>query len=217
VYWRGRTGGCSGRRTAGLVRTFQCRRAAPLIPVVRPLCKVEISPKVNCSLVDIWWFTWLSGSLRPVRLPATAFESPVTASERLEYLLRLDDELLLGGVILSEWCNSIVREADIAFVHGAHLASILTAVSGIETYLRSEAREDGRPLVQLIDCADIDPALRADLHRLRKYRNRWVHVDAPWKDARVLSEPEHFENELEEMALFGARALRRTLYSDQFV
>lgn len=141
----------------------------------------------------------------------------MTESERLEYLLRLDDELLLGGVILSESCNSIVREADIAFVHGAHLASILTAVSGIETYLRSEAREDGRPLVQLIDCADIEPALRADLHRLRKYRNRWVHVDAPWEDARVLSEPEHFENELEEMALFGARALRRTLYSDQFV
>jgi hypothetical protein len=155
-----------------------------------------------------------SGPLRPVSCPTTAFESPVTESERLEYLLRLDDELLLGGVMLSEWCSLIVREADIAFVHGAHLASILTAVSGIETYLRSEAREDGKPLVQLIDSAAIDPALCADLHRLRKYRNRWVHVDAPWKDARVLSEPEHFENELEEMALFGARVLRRTIYSD---
>jgi hypothetical protein len=141
----------------------------------------------------------------------------VTESERWEYLLRLDDELLLGGVILSEWCSLIFREADIAFVHGAHLASILTAVSGIETYLRSDAREDSKPLVQLIDSAAMDPGLRADLHRLRKYRNRWVHVDALSEDSRVLSEPEHFENELEEMALFGARVLRRTIYSDQFV
>ena len=140
----------------------------------------------------------------------------MTESERLKYLLRLDDELLLGGVILSEWCSLIVRAADIAFIHGDHLASILTAVSGIETYLRSEAREDGRkPLVQLIDSAAIDPTLRADLHRLRKYRNRWVHVEAPWEDARVLAAPEHFENELEEMAVFGAQVLRRTIYSDQ--
>ena len=58
--------------------------------------------------------------------------------ERWSHLVALDEELLKGGVILSEWCSFIVREADTAFVNGAHLASILTAVSGIETYLRSE-------------------------------------------------------------------------------
>ena len=59
--------------------------------------------------------------------------------ERWDYLLKLDEELLVGGVILSEWCSMIVREADTAYARGAHLASILTAVSGIETYLRSES------------------------------------------------------------------------------
>ena len=55
--------------------------------------------------------------------------------ERWKYLAALDDELLKGGVILSEWCSFIVREADTAFAEGANLASILTAVSGIETYV----------------------------------------------------------------------------------
>jgi hypothetical protein len=212
------------RLTSDLDRSKAVRATTPTFanllhsPSYKAACEFEISPKIDRLLADIC-VAHLAFRLAAASsaFPTTAFESPVTESERLEYLLHLDDELLLGGVMLSEWCSLIVREADIAFVHGAHLASILTAVSGIETYLRSEAREDGKPLVQLIDSAAIDPALRADLHRLRKYRNRWVHVDAPWEDARVLSEPEHFENELEEMALFGARVLRRTIYSDQFV
>jgi hypothetical protein len=54
--------------------------------------------------------------------------------DRWLQLLALDEELLKGGVILSEWYSFIVREADTAFAGGAYLASILTAVSGIETY-----------------------------------------------------------------------------------
>lgn len=139
-------------------------------------------------------------------------------NERSDYLNRLDDELLLGGVILSEWCGLIVREADTAFIRGAHLASILTAVAGIETYLRSEVSGAARkPLTQLIDCASIDPSLKADLHRLRKYRNRWVHVENPWDDAAIITDPERIESELESMAMSAAEALRRTVYSDQFL
>ncbi len=45
----------------------------------------------------------------------------MTADERWALLIALDDELLRGGVILSEWCAFIVREADTAFANGAHL------------------------------------------------------------------------------------------------
>ena len=84
-------------------------------------------------------------------------------------LVALDEDLLKGGVILSEWCSFIVREADTAFANGAHLASILTAVSGIETYLRSEHSETGKErLVDLINRASIDSSLKDDLHFLRK-------------------------------------------------
>jgi hypothetical protein len=138
--------------------------------------------------------------------------------ERWEQLVALDEELLKGGVILSEWCSFIVREADIAFTSGAHLASILTAVSGIETYLRSEHAETGKErLVELINRAAIDSGLKDDLHTLRKYRNKWVHVDEPWDDASLLERPEEMERELKGMALFAARALRRTIYEHQWV
>lgn len=140
------------------------------------------------------------------------------ADERWALLVAFDDELLRGGVILSEWCAFIVREVDTAFANGAHLASILTAVSAIETYLRSEyAATEKERLVELIEKSSIDAGLKSDLHILRKYRNRWVHVDDPWNDSKLLEHPEVTEHELEDMALFAARALRRTLYENQWV
>ena len=138
--------------------------------------------------------------------------------ERWSHLVALDEELLKGGVILSEWCSFIVLEADTAFVNGAHLASILTAVSGIETYLRSEYAKTGKErLFKLIDESPIDGDLKSDLHRLRKYRNKWVHVEDPWEDESLLESPENHERELEEMAFFAARALRKTIYENPWV
>ncbi|QNH05157.1 hypothetical protein HNQ27_21185 [Pseudomonas sp. B11D7D] len=142
----------------------------------------------------------------------------MTENERWAHLVALDDELLKGGVILSEWCTFIVRDADTAFANGAHLAAILTAVSGIETYLRSEYSKTGRErLVELINIAEIDASLKTDLHTLRKYRNKWVHVDNPREDEELLEHPETVEDELEEMAFFAVRALRRTIYENQWV
>lgn len=142
-----------------------------------------------------------------------------TMSEnRWEILNALDEELLKGGVILSEWCSCIVREADLAFVGGAHLAAVLTAVAGIETYLRSEYAVTGKErLVDLISDAPIPEDLKSDLHRLRKYRNKWVHVDDPWNDGQLLERPADTEQELEEMALFAVRSLRRSIYENQWV
>jgi hypothetical protein len=138
--------------------------------------------------------------------------------ERWDYIVGLDEELLKGGVILSEWCSFIVREADTAFAHGAFLASILTAVSAIETYLRSEhGSQKKERLFDLINGASIEEDLKKDLHTLRTYRNKWVHVNEPWQDERLLESSEEFEKELEEMALFAVRALRRTIYENQWI
>jgi len=138
--------------------------------------------------------------------------------ERRNQIVILDEELLNSGIILSEWCSFIVRESDLAFVHGANLASILTAVSGIETYLRSEYSERAlSSLFELIDGSPIADDLRSDLHKLRKYRNKWVHVNDPWDDQKLIDAPEESEKELEEMALFAARVLRRTIYENQWV
>jgi len=124
--------------------------------------------------------------------------------QRWQFLEGLDNELLKGGVVLSEWCSFIVREADTAFVGAANLASILTAVSGIETYLRSEYAVTGRErLVELISQSPIHDILKEDLHKLRKVRNKWVHIYEPWNDFGLLERPEETEKELEEMALLA--------------
>ena len=141
----------------------------------------------------------------------------MTKSDRWEQLVAFDEELLMGGAILSEWCSFIVREADTAFANGAYLASILAAVSGIETYLRSEHSKTGKePLAELITRADIASDLKGDLHTLRKYRNKWVHFDGPWNDMSLLERPEEVERELECMAFFAAQVLRRTIYENQW-
>lgn len=48
-------------------------------------------------------------------------------------------------------------------------------------------------------------------------RTKWVHVDDPWNDSKLLEQPEVTERELEDMALFAARALRRTIYENKWV
>lgn len=139
-------------------------------------------------------------------------------NERWKYLVSLDESLLKGGVILSEWCSFIIRETDIAFTSGANLAAILTAVSGIETYLRSEYSPNERvALFALINASPINAILKEELHTLRKYRNKWVHVNDPWNDEQLIERPEETEKELEEMAFFAATLLRKTIYENQWV
>ncbi|UQV45090.1 hypothetical protein KIV45_25820 [Janthinobacterium lividum] len=135
-------------------------------------------------------------------------------NERWNYLVALDDELLKGGVILPEWCSFIIQQADITFVNGAHLASILTTVSAIETYLRAEHSVSGKErLVDLIDRLPGTSRLRNDLHSLRKYRNSWVHVDDPWNDQNIIENTEVYEAELERVAVNSAKLLREVIYS----
>ncbi|MBD2717997.1 hypothetical protein [Synechococcus sp. FACHB-909] len=142
----------------------------------------------------------------------------MTQDDRWAQLVGLDEELLKGGVILSEWCSFIVQEADVAFADGADLAWIHTTVSGIETYLRSERSETGKErLIELTNRASIDAGLADDFHVLRIYRNKWIHVDEPWSDSNLLERPEQTEQELECMALFAVRALRRTIYQNPWV
>ena len=56
--------------------------------------------------------------------------------EKWDYINQLDDELLLGGVMLSEWSTLIARDAEIAFCKGANLSAIITSSAVIESHLR---------------------------------------------------------------------------------
>jgi len=138
-----------------------------------------------------------------------------------EYINKLDEELLVGGVILSEWSTFLVREAETAFCNGANLAAILVAVAGIESHLRfeyfSDPSERKYRLYDLIENAPIPPELKEDLHKLRKYRNKWVHVEEPSHDEELLSRPKYVEEELEKMAQTAIKALLQTIYLEQWL
>lgn len=141
----------------------------------------------------------------------------MTEQEKWDYLVELDEKLLQGGVILSEWATFLIKDADLAFVGGAHLASIITALAGIETHLRAESGNAKHRLVDLIVAADLEDDLKQELQVLRKYRNEWVHVAEPWEDNSLLKSPEKHEAELEEIAKRCAVALRRTIYTNPWV
>lgn len=141
----------------------------------------------------------------------------MTEEEKWAYLVELDDALLQGGAILSEWATFLIKDADLAFVGGAHLASIITGLAGVETHLRAEGGSRKQRLVDLITEADLEEDLKQELQILRKYRNKWVHVAEPWEDDALLDSPEQHETELEEMAKRCAVALRRTIYTNPWI
>jgi len=141
----------------------------------------------------------------------------MTEVQKWAYLAELDETLLKGGVILSEWATFLVKDADLAFVGGAYLSFIITALAGIETHLRGEGGTDKKRLTDLITESDLEEDLKQDLQILRRYRNKWVHVAEPWEDEALLQEPEKYEVELEEMAKRCAVALRRTIYTNPWI
>ena len=56
--------------------------------------------------------------------------------EKWNYINQLDEELLLGGVILSEWTTFLAKDAETPFCSGAYLSSILSCQAAIESHLR---------------------------------------------------------------------------------
>lgn len=136
---------------------------------------------------------------------------------REEYLFNLDETMLKGSVILSEWSSLVIFEADRAFVSEANLATILTAVAAIETHLRFEAAGFRKKnLAWLIDNSNLKKPIVDALHELRRYRNAWVHGDRSDEEEPDFGEGGQ-EDELEEMAFEAIRLLREVIYSEQWV
>ncbi|WP_155736172.1 hypothetical protein [Pseudomonas chlororaphis] len=111
----------------------------------------------------------------------------------------------------------MIRDADVAFVNEENLSCVITFLAAIEACLRSEDVSGGKRFVDLIINSDLDEELKAELHGLRKYRNKWVHVAAPWEDQILLDSPELFEKEIEQITRRSIVALRRALYSNPFM
>jgi hypothetical protein len=145
----------------------------------------------------------------------------MTEEEKWYYINQLDEELLLGGVILSEWTTFLAKDAETAFCSGAYLASILVSQSAIESHFRYDyfnlADTKRWSFYDLIEKANLDSELKKELHNLRIYRNKWVHVNDPSNDNELLERPEYYEAELEEFSKSTIKTMLKILYINQDV
>lgn len=79
---------------------------------------------------------------------------------------------MLSGVSFSEWCTFISKSVYDAFVNGADLATVITSMACIKTYIKTEDPENkDKRLTQLIDEASfLNEVEIENLHLLRRYR-----------------------------------------------
>ena len=141
--------------------------------------------------------------------------------EKWNYINELDDQLLKGGVMLSEWTAFLVRDAQTAFCSDANLSSILACQAAIESHLKfdyftnDESKKWG--FYKLIENSNLNSDLKSELHELRLFRNKWVHVNDPENDIELLDAPEYHENELRNFAIKTMRIMLVTLYTSPSV
>jgi hypothetical protein len=141
--------------------------------------------------------------------------------DKWDYINQLDDELLRGGVIISEWTAFLVRDADTAYCSNANLATILASQAAIESHLRfdyfSSENTSGWTFYKLIENSDLSTSLKEELNTLRKLRNKWVHIHDPQNDNDLITRPEYHENELQIFAKTALKIMRQVLYNNPFV
>ncbi len=138
--------------------------------------------------------------------------------ERQKYFIEQEEKLLVGGAAFSEWCTFVSKSVYDAFINGADLATVITGLTCIETYFRTEDMFSKRKnLYTLIEeYPFLNAAERKQLHKLRKYRNRWVHINS-LDDSPILTNEEFYLTEAEEMAFLAVKLLLTVLFSHPFI
>ncbi len=125
---------------------------------------------------------------------------------------------MIGGVYISEWCALLIRECDSAFINGANLATVFLAISGAEAYLKTEYSSSSQSTIyMLLEECNMDICLKENLQILRKFRNKWTHIDNRIDDQHLLSHIEDYEKEIKDMAFLSVKTLRKLIYSNQSV
>ena len=138
--------------------------------------------------------------------------------EREDYFLEQEEALLKGGAAFSEWCTFISKSVYDAFVSGADLATVITAVACIEAYFRTESMYTGKMnLATLIDKVSfLSEEEKSQLHELRRYRNRWVHLHE-LDDSDILKDEDKYLKEAEQMSFLAVKLLLTVLFSCPFI
>ena len=97
-------------------------------------------------------------------------------NNRETLLLKIQDEVITGGICFDEFTSFQLENAYIAFCAGADLACIMMCQTAIESYINDDEQIESNSFYDLIEKSSYSLDFKQKLHHLRKYRNKWVHI-----------------------------------------
>lgn len=120
--------------------------------------------------------------------------------QRENLLMQIQEEVLKGGICMQDWTTFQLENAYIAFCSNANLACILMCQAAIESYMRDDEQLSDRSFYDLIEHCSYDNEMKLKLHRLRMYRNKWIHINEQNNCNFQIN-----DEELKEMSVFSYR------------
>lgn len=132
--------------------------------------------------------------------------------QRENLLIKIQDGVLKGGICVQDWTTFQLENAYIAFCSGADLACILMCQAAIESYMRDDEQLSDRNFYDLIEHCSYNDDMKLELHKLRKYRNKWIHINE-----QNDSEFNIDYKELEDMSVFSYRLALEVFHYYPFI
>ena len=132
-------------------------------------------------------------------------------NDREQALLGIQNDVLKGGICVQDWTTFQLENAYKSYCAGANLSCIVMCQATIESYMRDDEKLSDRSFFNLIKNSSYDQEMKEKLHKLRKYRNKWTHINE--QDNEFIID----EKELEEMALFSYRLALEVFHYYPFI
>ena len=120
-------------------------------------------------------------------------------NKREQTLIEIQDDVIKGGICVQDWTTFQLENAYKSYCAGATLSCIVMCQATLESFMRDDEQLSDRSFYDLIENCSYDRYMKDKLHKLRKYRNKWTHINEQNNEFLI------DEKELEEMALFSYR------------
>ncbi len=135
-----------------------------------------------------------------------------------EFMNGLWERYLKGGTIVSEYSTFLAEDAERSWIADADIAVLLVCQAAIETHLRYELQAPrNKTFAYLVETYGFTPELKLKTDKLRKSRNRWVHVSDPSDDEMLQNDPQKHRAELAIDATEALETMVCALCENQFV
>lgn len=97
--------------------------------------------------------------------------------KREQILLQIQDEVLRGGICFDDLTSFQLENAYIAFCAGADLACLVMCQAALESYIKDDENIESNRFYDIIENCSYSDDIKQQLHHLRQYRNKWMHIN----------------------------------------